>query len=96
VILERNRHMARITIEAVHGDGQPRRWTLSERVVAANLDSDHYITQLVERLSWATADAEALERDSAPRRANPSDMRERPVPVPVVAPPAAIRASSRA
>lgn len=53
--------MARITVHAVHTDGEPRRWTLSERIVAANLDSDHYVAQLIERLGWATADAEALE-----------------------------------
>ena len=53
--------MARITIHAVHTDGEPRRWTLSERIVAENLDSQYYKTQLLERISWATADAEALE-----------------------------------
>jgi hypothetical protein len=53
--------MARITVHAVHTDGEPRRWTLSERIVAANLDSGHYVAQLIERLSWATADAEAIE-----------------------------------
>ncbi len=53
--------MPRITIEAVNADGEPRRWTLTERIVATNLDSDHYVHQLAERLSWATADAEALE-----------------------------------
>ena len=57
--------MTRIIVHAVHADGEPRRWTLSERVVAENLDSDHYVTQLVERLRWATADAEALESESA-------------------------------
>jgi hypothetical protein len=56
--------MARITVQAVHADGEPRRWTLSERIVAGNLASEHYATQLLERLSWAAADAEALE--SAP------------------------------
>ena len=39
--------------------------TFSERVAAANLESLHYRTQLIERLSWATADAEALESDVA-------------------------------
>jgi hypothetical protein len=53
--------MARIVIQAVHSDGEPRRWTLSERIVAENLTSAHYVTQLIDRLSWATADAEALE-----------------------------------
>ena len=57
--------MARIAIHAVHTDGEPRRWTLSERIVAENLDSEHYTTQLLERLSWATADAAALESPSA-------------------------------
>lgn len=68
--------MPRITVEAVHSDGKPRRWTLSERIVAENLDSDHYVAQLLERLIWATADAEALElppADSgATRRARPT------------------------
>jgi len=63
--VERNRHMARIIVEAVHADGQPRRWALSERIVAENLDSDHYVAQLLERLVWATAHAEALELPSA-------------------------------
>jgi hypothetical protein len=53
----------RITIEALNADGEPRRWTLTERIVAENLDSDHYVHQLTERLSWATADAEDLEAD---------------------------------
>jgi hypothetical protein len=57
--------MARIVVQALHSDGEPRRWTLSERIVTENLDSDHYATQLIERLSWATAEAEALESRSA-------------------------------
>jgi hypothetical protein len=35
--------------------------TLTERVLAANLDSPHYRMQLIERLAWAIADAEELE-----------------------------------
>ena len=35
--------------------------TLSERLVADNLDSLHYTAQLIERITWAVADAEALE-----------------------------------
>ncbi len=57
--------MPRITVEAVHADDEPRRWTLSERIVAANLESDHYVYQLLERLVWATGDAEALESGRA-------------------------------
>ena len=70
--------MARIVIQALHSDGELRRWTLSERIVAENLDSDHYVTQLVERLSWATADAEALESPSLDLSSpNADDGRER-------------------
>jgi len=57
--------MARIVVQAVHADGELRRWTLSERIVAENLDSDHYVARLLERLTWAAADAEALESRSA-------------------------------
>jgi hypothetical protein len=57
--------MARIVVQPVHAEGEPRRWTLSERIVAENLESDHYVTQLIERLRWATADAEARESSSA-------------------------------
>jgi hypothetical protein len=35
--------------------------TLSERLVADNLESGHYAAQLIERLSWAVSDAETLE-----------------------------------
>jgi hypothetical protein len=59
--------MARIVVHAVHSDGEPRRWTLSERIVPENLDSDHYVTHLIERLRWATADAHAEESQSAER-----------------------------
>jgi len=58
--------MTRIVVEARHSAGEPRRWTLSERVVAENLDSDHYVTHLLERLRWAAADAAALESQAAP------------------------------
>jgi hypothetical protein len=58
--------MRRITIKAVHTDGEPRRWTLSERIVADNLASNHYAAQPIERLRSATAEAEALERQPTP------------------------------
>jgi hypothetical protein len=57
--------MARIIIEAVHAEGEPRRWTLSERIVPDDLHSPHYATQLLERLSWAVADAQALEAQAS-------------------------------
>jgi hypothetical protein len=67
--------MARITVHAVHADGELRRWTLSERIVAENLDSEHYTAQLFERLRWATTDAEALELPPADLDADPDDAR---------------------
>jgi hypothetical protein len=33
----------------------------TEHVVAANLEAAHYSAQLLERVTWATTDAEALE-----------------------------------
>lgn len=57
--------MARIAVHAVHTDGELRWWTLSERIGAENLNSEHYTTQLLERVRWATADAEALESPPA-------------------------------
>jgi len=56
--------MPRITVHAVNHDGRLRQWTLSERIATENLDSDHYSRQLIERLAWATADAEAQESRS--------------------------------
>jgi hypothetical protein len=64
--------MPRITVHAVNAPGEPRRWTLSERIVAENLDSDHYVTQLIERLVWAVADAEAQESRSNGRQRSSS------------------------
>jgi hypothetical protein len=76
--------MPRITVKAVDADGEPRRWTLSERIVTDNLASDHYTAQLIERLRWATAEAEALESDpacdtalSAPRPGAPTQRTRR-------------------
>jgi hypothetical protein len=47
----------------------PARMTLSERVVANHLLDSHYANQLLERVSWAAADAEALELRSLGDRA---------------------------
>jgi hypothetical protein len=65
--------MPRITVQAVHTDGEPRRWTLSERVVTENLANDHYAVQLLERLIWAAADAEAVEAETPDRAAGYGD-----------------------
>ena len=58
--------MPTIIIQADGVDDENDGVTLTERLVAANLDSPHYTTQLIQRLAWATADAEAAE-DSQPR-----------------------------
>jgi hypothetical protein len=40
--------------------------TLRERVSVADFESEHFATQLVERLGWAVADADEAERISEP------------------------------
>ena len=56
--------MPKITLLVERSD-QPGQMTLSERVVAAHLNDEHYAAQLLERLTWAAADAEALESEAA-------------------------------
>jgi hypothetical protein len=70
--------MPRIIVQANPPSGERADITLSERVAAANLDAPHYSAQLLERLAWATADAEALES-----RARPCEPGERPIPSPL-------------
>lgn len=53
--------MVRITVTADGPTDEADRLTLSERIGAAQLDDRHYVTQLIERLSWATDDAELIE-----------------------------------
>ena len=60
--------MARMTLKAVHGDGERRRLPLSERIVDENLGSYRYVPQPHERLRSATADTAALEPRPAPAR----------------------------
>jgi hypothetical protein len=57
--------MPKIIIQADESSANPAPVTLSERVIAEHLRDSHYATQLIERLSWAAADAEALELPSA-------------------------------
>jgi hypothetical protein len=69
--------MPRIIIQAIPPGGERAEITLSEHVAAANLDAPHYSAQLLERLTWATADAEALESRARPgERAIPSPFLE--------------------
>ena len=53
--------MPRIIIQANPLGGERAEITLSEHVVAANLEAAHYSAQLLERIMWATTDADALE-----------------------------------
>ncbi len=55
--------MARMTLKAVHVDGDCCRFPLSERVVDENLDSYHHVPQRRERLRSATTDAGSPSRD---------------------------------
>jgi hypothetical protein len=59
--------MPRIIVQAANADGEPRRWTLAERIAPANADSEYYMAQLIDRLAWATSDAEALESEAEER-----------------------------
>jgi hypothetical protein len=71
--------MPRIIIQAIPPGGERAEITLSEHVAAANLDAPHYSAQLLERLTWATADAEALESP-----ARPCEPDQRPIPSPLL------------
>jgi hypothetical protein len=53
--------MPTIIVQAHASGGEASPATLSERIVAEHLESRHYTTQLIERITWAVADAEALE-----------------------------------
>jgi hypothetical protein len=53
--------MPKIIVLANDPDSHPARMTFNERIVAEHLADTHYASQLLERLSWAAADAEALE-----------------------------------
>ena len=55
--------MTRMTLKAVHVDGDPRRVPLSERIVDENLGSYHHVPRPRERLRAATADAGSARRD---------------------------------
>jgi hypothetical protein len=60
--------MARMTLKAVHADGERRRWPLSERIVDENLGSYHHVPHQHhqrERLRLAAANAEVPASRSA-------------------------------
>jgi hypothetical protein len=69
--------MPRIIVMANHpGGGGERAVMFTERVTASDFESDHFQTQLVERLGWAVGDAQAVEQG---RHAEP-DYDEEPAP----------------
>jgi hypothetical protein len=59
--------MARILITTEPGDGSEPAVLLEERVLPTHMESGHFSAQLVERVGWAVADAQAHE-DGAPAR----------------------------
>jgi hypothetical protein len=71
--------MPKIIVRAETPDGEAASITLSERLAADNLDSDHYAAQLIERITWAARDAQALEADVTGARALPARARSVPV-----------------
>lgn len=72
--------MPRIIIEASPGEGAAGERTFNERIVTQNLHSGHYSSQLLERLIWAVADAEAAEASLSDRVAVPAAGRGRSSP----------------
>jgi hypothetical protein len=57
--------MPHILVTAETIDGQGRTVMFTERVTIDDFDSRHFQHQLVERLSWAVDDAQAIEVDTA-------------------------------
>jgi hypothetical protein len=53
--------MPTIVVRADH-DGNSAPETLIEHVITANISDGYYAEQLIERLIWATRDAEDIER----------------------------------
>jgi hypothetical protein len=53
--------MPRIIVESVPTDAQAPVRMLAERVLITDLESEHFASQLIERLGWAVSDATAVE-----------------------------------
>lgn len=53
--------MPRIIVQAEPTRDHPPVMLMAERVATADLDSDHFASQLIERLGWALTDAEQVE-----------------------------------
>ena len=68
--------MARIIVTADHGVQGAPPVLLDESVYSVHLSTGHAAMQLIERLSWALNDAEAIER-ARPNRIAPGRERNR-------------------
>jgi hypothetical protein len=64
-IFGRRELMPHITVTADLGEGPVM---LRERVNVSDFESEHFATQLVERLGWAVGDAHEAERSQRPAR----------------------------
>lgn len=60
--------MPRIIVEAVPTDNEAPVRMMTERVLPSDLESEHFAAQLIERLGWAVADADAVEVMPAARQ----------------------------
>jgi hypothetical protein len=60
--------MPRIIVEALPADTDEPVMMMAERVVPTDLESEHFASQLVERLGWAISDAKAVELRQADSR----------------------------
>jgi len=54
--------VARILITIEPGRAAGGGVVLDERIVTSDLDSDHFASRLIERIGWALADADDVER----------------------------------
>jgi hypothetical protein len=55
--------MPRIIVQAESGDIREAPVLLTERVRPSDFESDHFSSQLIERVGWAVLDAEDTERE---------------------------------
>ena len=55
--------------------------TLRERVTVADFESEHFASQLVERLGWAVGDADEAERVREPVEALPDPITDPAEPI---------------
>ena len=61
--------MPQILVTADQGEGEVM---LRERVNVADFESEHFASQLVERLGWAVGDADQAERSGEAAPASPA------------------------